>query len=125
MSRNSVPTSRKTFQEKVTKKSDYVSILILLVPPSARPEQSKQVVHAKFIVLHPVATQCGGSECTLFLLQLEDSILNSVLHGELIDVHGARLAEAVSAVEGLVLWGRAWKWVSLLIGFSQRLGLYL
>ena len=103
------------------RRSRLVLVLILVVVIiSAVPKQRKQLVHVKAQVLDLLPTQRRLRQLALLLLQLsrpisltsptdahktyrQYPILNRVVDLELIDVHRALLAEAVRAVERLVL----------------------
>ena len=68
-------------------------------------EERKDIFECKFRVLEFVSTKRRCGELAFLLLQMEDTLFDCLLNRKFVNVHVAFLAEAVSAVECLVLEG--------------------
>jgi hypothetical protein len=79
------------------------SVIVIIPSSSTRLEERNQIVDAELVILHLVSAERSRRELTLLLLKHEDPVLNGVLDSELIYIHRASLAEAVSAVISLIL----------------------
>ena len=67
------------------------------------PEEVHQIIKAKFRILDLVTAECSSRELTFLLLEGKDSLLDSVLDGQLVYVYLTRLSETMGTVESLVL----------------------
>jgi hypothetical protein len=70
-----------------------------------RLKERKEIVHPKTHVLDLVATKRSSSQHPLLFLQSQNPVFNRPINLELVDIHVARLAVAMSTVKGLFLKG--------------------
>lgn len=81
----------------------YISKSLFVVFTTTVSEESHKIVETQFRLVYLVTTERCGCEFALLLLQREDTLLHSLLNGQLIDIDLTCLAEAMSSIERLIL----------------------